>query len=141
MSYLAWTLSNPLDLVIFPPISIIIFQLITYNLGRSYNDFTLEPLKFGTSWLLPFTIFMVTLYISFINKIYILIQENCDMKLIKLLEASINGQSRRIQIDQEKRDAEYKDDQERREQEIKDLITELQNIKLSQVKLENKIDK
>lgn len=148
MSYLTWTVVSPLGVVFIPPIIIIIFQTIIYNLGKPFGDFSLGFLTLGTSWVLPFAIFVFTLYIALNNKLYTFIQENCDMKLIKLLEISINGQARRIKAEQDeykaeqaRKEAEYKAEQARRDQEIKDLIKQLEDIKLSQVRLETKIDK
>jgi len=172
ISFLTWSLANPVALVIYPTLSTIFIQLVIINWGTSSpEDISLRSLTNGVNWTIPLTIFLVGIYLSFANKIYLIIQENADMNIFKMLETSINGQSQRLAIAQEKREAEYKAEQakkeaeykaeqakkdaeykaeqakkeaeykadkEKRDKEIKDLISELQSIKLSQARIETK---
>lgn len=144
ISFLTWSLTNPLALVIYPTVSVIFIQLLIINKGISFENMSLNSLTNGVNWTLPLIIFLVGIYLSFTNKLYTIIQENADMNIFKMLEASINRQSKRFEIERETRDyyqankeTEYEADKERRDQEIKDLISELQSIKLSQAKIES----
>ena len=173
ISFLTWSLANPVSLVIYPTLSIVFIQLVIINWGTSFENMSLKSLTNGINWILPLIIFVVGLYLSFTNKMYLIIQENADMNIFTRLEASINGQAKRFEIErerqarnqakkdaeykaeqakkdaelkaeykaaQDKKEAEYKVDKEKRDQEIRDLISELQNIKLSQAKIETKQD-
>jgi hypothetical protein len=83
-------------------------------------NWTSDSLTKTTNWTIPIIVAIVGLVISIGNKLYLLIQENGDMNLVKMLEAKINGQTQRIDAENSKRDAEYKEQQAKRDAELKE---------------------
>jgi N-acetyl-gamma-glutamylphosphate reductase len=91
-------------------------------------------------WSIPISVAIVGLVVSIGNKLYLLIQERGDMNIEKMLDAKINGQTRRIDAENLKRDAEYKEQQAKRDAEFREALDALRLMNVRQSVLESKQD-
>jgi hypothetical protein len=138
MTYLTWTIANPLTLVFLPTIFSIAVELCINNWGSTYTEWSLYSLTKGANWTIPLLVSIIGLITGFGNKLYLIIQEKGDMSLLKELDARINGQTKRMDQQLEANRTALNIAEEQRSAEFKALLDRFDGLKERTIVLETK---